>query len=136
MLITSCSGGLKTGARDNASAIRWVFPATLPPNHPARHFRSIWDDLSVLDDTLLVLNDSRLVVPKQCQENVLRNLHSSHSGISKTRQLACNLYYWPGMSLQIQQLIENCAECQTLRPSQHTLLGRCGTNAQRVYGFI
>ena len=23
------------------------------------------------------------------------------------------------MSLQIQQLIENCAECQTLRPSQH-----------------
>ena len=63
-------------------------PATLPPNHPARHFRSIWDNLSVLDDTLLVLNDSRLVVPKQCQEDVLKNLHSSHSGISKTKTVS------------------------------------------------
>ena len=73
-------------------------PSTLPPNHPARNFRSIWDDLSVLDDTLLVLNDSRLVVPKECREKVLSNLHASHSGISKTRQLAKNLYYWPNMS--------------------------------------
>ena len=80
-------------------------PSTLPPNHPARNFRSIWDDLSVLDDTLLVLNDSRLVVPKECREKVLSNLHASHSGISKTRQLAKNLYYWPNMSVQILSLI-------------------------------
>ena len=71
----------------------------------------------MLDDTLLVLNDSRLVVPKECREKVLSNLHASHSGISKTRQLAKNLYYWPNMSVQVQQLIENCDDCQTLRPS-------------------
>ena len=66
-------------------------PASLPPNHPARTFRSIWDDLSVMDDILLVLNDSRLIVPKECRAKVLQNLHSSHSGISKTKQLVKQL---------------------------------------------
>ena len=94
-------------------------PAVLPPSHPARTFKSIWDDLSVQDDLLLILNDSRLVVPSACRQKVLSNLHASHAGISKTRQLARNLYYWPGMSASIQTLIENCEECQTLRPSQN-----------------
>ena len=93
--------------------------STLPVNHPARTYRSIWDNLSVLDDTLLVLNDSRLVVPPECREKVLQGLHTSHSGLTKTKQLARNLYYWPGMSSCLQQLIESCDECQTLRPSQH-----------------
>ena len=94
-------------------------PSVLPNNHPARTFRNIWDDLSVMDDTLLVLNDSRLVVPQACREQLLKNLHLSHSGLNKTKQLARNLYYWPNMSSSIQQLIEACEECQTLRPSQH-----------------
>ena len=72
-----------------------------------------------MDDILLVLNDSRLIVPKQCRVKVLENLHSSHSGISKTKQLAKTLYYWPGMTAQITQLIQDCDECQSLRPLQH-----------------
>ena len=93
-------------------------PAVLPPSHPARTFKSIWNDLSVKDEILLIYHDSRLVVPSSCRKKVLSNLHASHSGISKTRQLARNLYYWPGMSAAIQIMIENCEECQTLRPSQ------------------
>ena len=42
----------------------------LPPNHPARVFRSIWDDLSVKDDVLLIMNDSRLVVPFNLEASV------------------------------------------------------------------
>ena len=96
-------------------------PSCLPPGHPAHQFRSLWDDLSVYDDILLVLNDSRLVVPKDSRPQILEKLHASHSGISKTRQLAKQLYYWPGISTAIQNMIEDCDECQTLRPSQHEI---------------
>ena len=33
--------------------------------------------------------------------------------------LAKQLYYWPGMSVSIQNIIENCDRCQQLRPSLH-----------------
>ena len=93
--------------------------ANMPPKHPARVFRSVWDDLSVLDDVLLVLDDSRLVNPKEARPAILEKLHAAHSGITKTRQLARSLYYWPGMNVAISNLIENCDLCQTLRPSLH-----------------
>ena len=92
-------------------------PSILPPDHPAQIFRSLWDNLSVMDDILLVLNDSRLIVPKVCRPSILQRLHTSHSGITKTKQLAKNLYYWPGMTVAIQQLIQNCELCQQIRPS-------------------
>ena len=91
----------------------------LPTNHAAKTYRSIWDDLSVLDDTLIVFDSSRIVVPKEARPDILEKLHLSHSGIVKTRQLARNLYYWPGMSNQIKLMIEACDLCQRLRPSLH-----------------
>ena len=73
----------------------------LPPTHPARQYKAFWNDLSVLDVVLLVLNDSRIVVPKSFRPLFLKKLHHSHSGIVKTKHLARNLYYWPGMSGEI-----------------------------------
>ena len=95
--------------------------SSLPPQHPARLLRSCWDDLSVLDDTLLILNDSRIVVPKQARPQLLNLLHASHSGITKTRKLAQTLYFWPGMGTEIANVINNCDLCQNLRPSLHAV---------------
>ena len=91
----------------------------LPPGHGALSLRSIWDDLSVYDDTLIVYDNSRIVVPKSARPEILEKLHLSHSGISKTRQLAKNLFYWPGMSNAIKQMVDSCDQCQRLRPSLH-----------------
>ena len=98
-----------------------IDPKDFPPNHPAQAFRSLWSDLSVLDNVLLVLDDSRLVVPKACRADVLANLHKSHSGITKTRQLAKNLYFWPGMSTSIAHMINDCGDCQRFRASNHEI---------------
>ena len=91
----------------------------LPPGHAAISLRSIWDELSVYDDTLIVYDNSRIVVPKSARPEILEKLHLSHSGISKTRQLARNLFYWPGMSNSIKQMINSCDQCQRLRQSLH-----------------
>ena len=103
-------------------ALRRARPlSSLPPEHPARLLRSCWDDLSVMDDSLLVLNDSRIVVPKQARPKLLELLHASHSGIAKTRKLAQSLYFWPGMGNEIAHLVQNCDLCQTIRPSLHAV---------------
>ena len=91
---------------------------SLPPNHPARLYKNVWHDLSILDSILLVYDDSRIVIPKQARPAILKKLHESHSGITKTRQLAKNLYFWPHMGNDISQMIDSCELCQRLRQSQ------------------
>ena len=63
----------------------------------SQHLKGSFDSLSVLDN--LVLLDSRhIVLPLPAVKPVLRLLHTSHSGITKTNNLAKGLYFWPGMS--------------------------------------
>ena len=87
-----------------------------PIDHPARRYKQIWDDLSLRDD-LLVLNDERVVIPDNYKSKVLEKLHFSHAGVTKTKQLARQLYYWPGMGLDIENLIASCEPCQKHRES-------------------
>ena len=94
-------------------------PNDLPPQHPARVLKNIWEDLSLLDGTLIIYNASRIYVPTSARPEVLRNLHHAHQGILKTMQLAKQSFYWPGMTSAITALVNSCEKCQVLRPSQH-----------------
>jgi hypothetical protein len=64
-----------------------------------------------------VFSSNRLVIPESLHRSILDQLHTSHSGITRTRSLARKLYFWPGMSTQIADLINACDRCQNLRPS-------------------
>jgi hypothetical protein len=93
----------------------------LPPSHPARSLRSIWNELSVHEEdgvSLLVLDGGRIFVPLDCRKDILQRLHASHSGIVKTRTLASQLYYWPGMSSEVKTMVETCEKCRLVLPSQ------------------
>ena len=51
-------------------------------------------------------------------------LHSSHSGITKTTNLARGLYFWPGMINDIKQLVSaypDCARVLQSQPSNHII---------------
>ena len=89
----------------------------LPNTHPARMYSTFWDNLS-LHGPLLILNDRRIIVPASERTNVLKLLHKPHCGMSKTIANARQLYYWPGITNDIKNLVGNCIECQTLLPSQ------------------
>jgi transposase InsO family protein len=89
----------------------------ISPTHPARSYKSVWNELSVLDD-LLVLDDSRIIVPVAMRKEILTLLHESHSGIVRTRKLAQQLYYWPAINADIKTMIDKCELCQRVRPSQ------------------
>ena len=93
-----------------------------PNNHPARAYKNIQNRLSIDRDEQgneVMLKDSqKIVVPKGAQDEILKELHRSHSGILKTYTTATQLYYWPGMKNSIKQMIESCGSCQRDRPSK------------------
>ena len=92
-------------------------PKKLPMEHPARPLMSDWANLSVECD-LIVKDGCRIFVPATERKEILRLLHMSHSGIVKTRKAASTAYFWPGINAAIEGMINDCEECQRLRPSQ------------------
>ena len=73
------------------------------------------DELSVLDGC--VLWASRVIVPPPGRQAVLNELHETHPGVNKMKSLARSFIWWPGMDLQIEQLVKTCPVCQESRPA-------------------
>ncbi|KAG1651825.1 hypothetical protein GQR58_026731 [Nymphon striatum] len=96
-------------------------PQNLPHNHLAKSYSKIWNDLSLYEDdkhTLVLLNGHRNVVPCDIRSEILRILHLPHQGLVKTKQLARQCYYWPGINASITNLIDGCLTCLEFQPSQ------------------
>ena len=91
--------------------------SVLPPMHPARALRSYWDDISLFNNALIIFQDHRIFVPSSLRPTYLEELHVSHSGISKTKALARQHFFWPGLSRDIESMVENCEACRLHRPS-------------------
>ena len=102
-----------------SAILNGITAKNLPPNHPGKRFSNIWNDLSVFDNTLIVWDDSRIIIPQTSRKSILNKLHESHSGISKTKLLAKQLYFWPGINKDIEKLIGNCEACTINRAAQN-----------------
>jgi len=73
-------------------------------------YRNFSKELSVERGCLL--RGYRSVIPQKLRERVLNNLHISHFGMVKTKALAGNYVWWPGMDRQIEEMIRSCKSCQ------------------------
>jgi hypothetical protein len=86
--------------------------------HTSANVRQFWAirmDLSIDDG--LVLYNGRIVVPQAARRDILKKLHSSHQGITRTKRRARQALYLPGMPNDIVLLVEGCQPCQQARPS-------------------
>lgn len=94
-------------------------PKRLPQYHPARLYQKQWEHLSWdIESGLLLLHSHRIVVPKSSRPQVLAELHRPHQGLQKTRARAREIYFWPGINNDIEQIISKCRPCSETRPSQ------------------
>ena len=66
----------------------------------------------------LLLYRDRLVVPEKLKGEILDSIHEGHLGLNKCRARAQASVWWPCISKDIKQKVENCEFCQKLRPSQ------------------
>ncbi|XP_063750626.1 uncharacterized protein K02A2.6-like [Eleginops maclovinus] len=66
-------------------------------------------DLLVVDG--LLMKGERLVIPVTMQEDMINKIHEGHQGMTKCVARAQQSMWWPGLTKQIKQRVENCATC-------------------------
>ena len=59
----------------------------------------------------LLLCGGRIVVPAGKQSETLEKLHRGHQGIQRCRLRAQMSVWWPGISSQIREFVNQCSEC-------------------------
>ena len=94
-------------------------PKSLPLNHPGRQLNSVWSQLSVDESLgLIILNGNRIFVPKSQRKGLLNDIHAAHCGTGKTNWRAKDLYFWRGMTSDINMLVSECEICRPFLPSE------------------
>ena len=68
------------------------------------------EELTVEDGCLLW--GSRVVIPEALREKVLEELHQTHPGITRMKNLARSYVWWPNMDNNLETLVRECAVCQ------------------------
>ena len=73
-------------------------------------------DLNIQNDLLLLRR--RLVIPETLRQNVIRYLHDTHQSITKTLENSTSSVWWPGLSHDIEKMVQDCDMCSKLRTSK------------------
>lgn len=60
---------------------------------------------------VVLMKGERLVIPVSMQEDMLSKIHEGHQGMTKCVARAQQSMWWPGVTKQIKQRVENCATC-------------------------
>ncbi|KAJ8710409.1 hypothetical protein PYW07_009775 [Mythimna separata] len=64
-----------------------------------------------------VMRGHKVVLPESLRSKVLKELHSSHLGIIKTKAEARSRFWFPGIDTALEKMIYSCEICKQLRPS-------------------
>lgn len=81
--------------------------------------RPYWDsrdELAISDG--IVVKGTRLVIPSSMRRSMLDLIHRSHLGITKCKQRAREVMYWPSMNADIEETIKNCSNCADVQRQQ------------------
>ncbi len=81
-----------------------------------REYWSYRDELSLQNG--IIIKGNQIVIPQALRQNILQQLHESHQGIDKTKKLARESVYWPGVSKSVENICASCALCQEMQHQQ------------------
>ena len=73
----------------------------------------------------LVLRGTRIVVPQNLREQVLKLAHEGHTGIVAMKQRLRSKVWWPGIDRQAEKVCRECFRCQlTSNPTKPEPMAR------------
>lgn len=68
-------------------------------------------------DCNILFRGARVVVPATLQQSVLEELHYTHIGITKMKQLARRYVYWTSIDRDIENFVRKCSACAEVKKS-------------------
>ena len=83
------------------------------PCEELRSFYTHRNELTVESGVLLW--GMRVVVPTSLRHTVLEQLHESHPGVTRCKQLARSYVWWPCIDADIEHLVQACEDCAEQR---------------------
>jgi hypothetical protein len=89
----------------------WPEKSEIPQN--VRPYYSYRDEIS--EEKELLMKGNKLIIPKSLQREMLEKVHAAHLGIVKSKALAREAIFWPGLSSQLEDMISACSVCQSVR---------------------
>lgn len=75
---------------------------------PMRHNISLQNGIVMVGD--------KIIIPQSFRRVILDKLHLAHQGVQRTKAKARKVLYWPGMSHDIEMMVQKCVPCQQLQP--------------------
>ena len=87
--------------------------------------QELWDywtfrcDLVIEDG--LILKGDRIIIPETLRGQILDALHTGHQGETKCLLLARESVFWPGITNDIKQLVNDCDTCNKYQAEQPKL---------------
>lgn len=100
-LLTEIMGYVKSGWPDKTS------------NAELKPFFARQNEISI--ESGCIFWGYRIIVPLKLREAVLRQLHSTHFGTTKMKQMARDVVWWPKMDAAIEQITNSCEPCLRVR---------------------
>ena len=91
------------------------WPGKQSLNDAMKPYWSNRGELSVVQNVLV--KASRIVIPSSMRLEILDKIHEGHQGITKCRERAKSSVWWPGLSREIQDLVQQCRVCALHRDS-------------------
>ncbi|PIK53023.1 hypothetical protein BSL78_10084 [Apostichopus japonicus] len=64
------------------------------------------------------MKGQRILIPKQCQNDILAKLHDAHQGMVKCQLRAKTAVFWPRINQDIEELVKACPICLENSKSQ------------------
>ena len=87
-----------------------------PMLHPYWMFR---EKLTIEDG--LILKGTRIIIPNNQHKTILELIHKGHLGLNKCKHIAKETVYWPGLNMQLEDLVLNCELCLKYLTAKHKL---------------
>ena len=68
----------------------------------------------------IIFRGERIYIPSSLRTKVLEELHETHLGITKMKQLARRYVYWPNIDKEIEHIVKGCRNCALTRSNPPT----------------
>lgn len=106
-----------------------------PKDAVLRSFYPLWEGLSLSKGVITLRG--RVVVPSSLRCRVLEILHSPHLGILRTKRIARDYVFWPGLNADLENAVKRCSACQKVGekpgPRQFESWKRTDRPMQRIH---